>query len=150
MKLANTLSIYQPTSKLAYFCWWKLANTFEAYDIDKFAPLISFAGMRTRSRSHLSSRFGHPYQAINLFYVWMFKLFLVETPLDVPLFNMTCYSSSDDGILVFGGETVNNTNPIQSATSVRFWSAKFNSWTVNDSRYNLVCTASRLTKMFFK
>ena len=41
MKLANTLSIYQPTSKLAYFCWWKLANTFEAYDIDKFAPLIS-------------------------------------------------------------------------------------------------------------
>jgi hypothetical protein len=58
----------------------------------------------------------------------------VAAHLDIPLFNMSCYSYGDSGIIVFGGDTVNNSNPIQAARSVRFWSAKDNKWIVNDTR----------------
>ena len=55
----------------------------------------------------------------NALYIFMLKL--VEASMDRPLYNMTCYPYGDSGILVFGGQFLNDSNPSATAKSVRFW-----------------------------
>ena len=48
----------------------------------------------------------------------------------------------DSGILVFGGQFLNDTNPSATAKSVRFWSDKYKKWMVNDTRLVLLLLKS--------
>ena len=76
----------------------------------------------------------------NALYTFMFKL--VEASMDRPLYNITCYPYGDSGILVFGGQFLNDTNPSATAKSVRFWSDKYKKWMVNDTRLVLLLLKS--------